>query len=38
MRPVALIRVVAALCFSVGEGLRLLPLPYATIFEDFATR
>ena len=28
MRTVVLIGVVAALCFSVGEGLRLLPLPY----------
>jgi hypothetical protein len=29
VRTVVVIGVLAALCFSVGEGLRLLPLPYA---------
>ena len=29
MRAILLIGVVAALCFSVGEGLRLLPLPFS---------
>ena len=29
VRLVVVVGVLAALCFSVGEGLRLLPLPYA---------
>ncbi len=30
VRVIVSVGVLAALCFSVGEGLRLLPLPYAT--------
>ena len=37
VRTIILIGVIACLCFSVGEGLRLTPFPVSALAEDEAT-